>query len=560
MARQLALVEEEVAAMGLLADLATSDDARALRREAIALADRSGLLEQQYRLLHAQARTELDADRWAVARALVEEAAGLAHTLRQRLSADEYSGLRLRMKPMAIGGLSAGTMAPDLEPMARAEWLWRQFEVQRGWGVDQASSDVSRPADFHTLRGLLAGSAGPDGLDQATLRRTERLRMKLEGAERSRAPAAWPSLDQVQAGMREDSVMFVLLTDEPQSAALLVRPNQVELHLLASATQLESALDAVVRGLGRQDPLGDGALRARLAHLSDLLAPVLDALGGQERVQFLPGAGLEPLPLELLLQASSAPVSVLRLSSETLQQPRLAPSDEGDRGVLILQADSSSGDAVVADWTDLPAVGAEVDALKAMLPTGPVRHHRGIAAARTLDQLDVDDPLRLIHVASHALPAPYWSSLDLLAFGSGPEAQVPMGSLRQQRLQAELVVLSACRTALGGRGEMGLGFAQGFLAAGARQVLATAWPVDDRATAEFMNHFYQAHLLDGLEPAAALLRAQERMQAQQRWRAPYWWAGFQLWQGLPYDRQTPVMDGSAGLALRGKVSPNPVLR
>ena len=58
---------------------------------------------------------------------------------------------------------------------------------------------------------------------------------------------------------------------------------------------------------------------------------------------------------------------------------------------------------------------------------------------------------------------------------------------------ADLVVLSACRTALGReiRGEGLIGLTRGFFSAGARQVLVSLWPVEDRATAELMRRFYR---------------------------------------------------------------------
>ncbi len=65
--------------------------------------------------------------------------------------------------------------------------------------------------------------------------------------------------------------------------------------------------------------------------------------------------------------------------------------------------------------------------------------------------------------------------------------------LEYWKLDAELVTLSACETALGkhGGGDGMLGFAQAFLTAGARSVCLSLWKVDDTATALLMNRFYQ---------------------------------------------------------------------
>ncbi|MGI8997186.1 MAG: CHAT domain-containing protein, partial [Pyrinomonadaceae bacterium] len=98
------------------------------------------------------------------------------------------------------------------------------------------------------------------------------------------------------------------------------------------------------------------------------------------------------------------------------------------------------------------------------------------------------------------------------------------------KLNAELVVLSACRTGLGKeiKGEGLIGLTRGFMYAGSPRVVASLWKVDDVATAELMKRFYQKMLRDHLRPAAALRAAQVEMWRQPRWQSPYYWAAFQL--------------------------------
>jgi CHAT domain-containing protein len=98
------------------------------------------------------------------------------------------------------------------------------------------------------------------------------------------------------------------------------------------------------------------------------------------------------------------------------------------------------------------------------------------------------------------------------------------------RLPVELVVLSACNTALGRlvRVEGLVGIVRGFIYAGARRVVASLWKVDDEATAELMRLFYVGLFRENRSPAAALRQAQLDMRQQERWRAPFYWAGFVL--------------------------------
>ena len=78
------------------------------------------------------------------------------------------------------------------------------------------------------------------------------------------------------------------------------------------------------------------------------------------------------------------------------------------------------------------------------------------------------------------------------------------------------------------RGEGLMGLTQSFFQAGARRVVVSLWPVDDRATAELMARFYRAMLTSGSTPAAALRAAQASLRREPAWRSPAFWAGFIL--------------------------------
>jgi CHAT domain-containing protein len=97
-------------------------------------------------------------------------------------------------------------------------------------------------------------------------------------------------------------------------------------------------------------------------------------------------------------------------------------------------------------------------------------------------------------------------------------------------VRADLVVLSACQTALGEEvdGEGLIDLTWGFLYAGAKTVVASLWKVNDASTAELMRLFYGAMERQGMSPASALRWAQWTMAQQSRWADPYYWAGFIL--------------------------------
>src|SRR6185295_4915487 len=149
---------------------------------------------------------------------------------------------------------------------------------------------------------------------------------------------------------------------------------------------------------------------------------------------------------------------------------------------------------------------------------------------------------RVVHFATHGIidsRTPALSGLMLSRVGERGEPLegfLGLHDVYNLRLGADLVVLSGCETALGKqvRGEGLVGLTQGFLYTGARQVVASLWRIEDRATAELMSRFYRG-LVAGRPPAAALRLAQLAIRDDKRWRSPYYWSGFVLqgdWAGF----------------------------
>jgi CHAT domain-containing protein len=141
---------------------------------------------------------------------------------------------------------------------------------------------------------------------------------------------------------------------------------------------------------------------------------------------------------------------------------------------------------------------------------------------------------RIIHFATHGLlnsEHPELSGLVLSLVDENGKSQdgfLRMNEIYNLKLPADLIVLSACQTALGKeiKGEGLVGLTRGFMYAGAQRVVASLWQVDDLATAELMKSFYRGILKDGMRPAQALRFAQLELLKQQRWSSPYFWAPF----------------------------------
>jgi CHAT domain-containing protein len=176
----------------------------------------------------------------------------------------------------------------------------------------------------------------------------------------------------------------------------------------------------------------------------------------------------------------------------------------------------------------------EADAIADLVPARSLLKATGFQASRTKALSGELSNYRIVHFATHGLLNSEYPELSGLALslvdenGKAQDGFLRMHEIYNMRLPAEVVVLSACQTALGKeiKGEGLVGLTRGFMYAGAERVVASLWQVDDLATAELMKLFYQGMLKDGLRPAEALRAAQIEMSKQKRWSAPYYWAGF----------------------------------
>ena len=99
----------------------------------------------------------------------------------------------------------------------------------------------------------------------------------------------------------------------------------------------------------------------------------------------------------------------------------------------------------------------------------------------------------------------------------------------------ELVVLSACETALGDiTGDGVFGLQRGFKKAGAQSVLMSLWKVDDEATCLLMTEFYRNWIDKGETKHEALEHAKQTIHSHKEkgWDNPIYWAAFILLDGI----------------------------
>ena len=177
----------------------------------------------------------------------------------------------------------------------------------------------------------------------------------------------------------------------------------------------------------------------------------------------------------------------------------------------------------------LPSAREEVDMIGNILKTEPLTGKRA-TKSEVLGRLA---SVSLVHIAAHgcADTGEIILSANPTTSSKKPKEEdflLTMKDVLTAKLQARLVVLSCCHS---GRGEIKaegvVGIARAFLGAGARSVLVSLWAIDDKATQEFMKHFYQ-HLLEGQNASESLNQAMKCMRESNNFSDARYWAPFVL--------------------------------
>ena len=189
------------------------------------------------------------------------------------------------------------------------------------------------------------------------------------------------------------------------------------------------------------------------------------------------------------------------------------------KGTTVVLANPDLGDSAY----DLPFAEQEGDAVKARRPAATLLKRK---EAQEIRIRELGPQASVLHFATHGkfnTTQPLESAL-LLAAGGGEDGTLTASEIFGLGLPGNLVVLSACETGLGqlATGDEILGLTRAFMYAGAPQLIATLWEIDDQATSELMDHFY-ANL--GKDPAPTALRAAQ-LKVRSHYPHPYYWAGF----------------------------------
>lgn len=200
--------------------------------------------------------------------------------------------------------------------------------------------------------------------------------------------------------------------------------------------------------------------------------------------------------------------------------------------IAFAPVEFASGEHGAEQPSSLPGTLREVDGIAGLFESNRVVVRKFAEATKHCVVSEQLKDYRFVHFATHGFindDDPDGSSIVL--HGENEASQLlRIDEIARLELSADLVVLSACETALGTvkAGEGVLGLVRAFFCAGARSVCASMWKVDDMATAALMNSFYKKIVTEGLSKTEALRASQLEMVGTDRWALPRFWAAFVL--------------------------------
>ncbi|OGP59818.1 MAG: hypothetical protein A2162_01505 [Deltaproteobacteria bacterium RBG_13_52_11b] len=184
----------------------------------------------------------------------------------------------------------------------------------------------------------------------------------------------------------------------------------------------------------------------------------------------------------------------------------------------------------------IPRVRDEIADLARRLAPGKIDVYQGQKATESaLKSLDLGS-YRLIHLACHAFSDdsyPLRSALLLTPEADDQEdGYLQVSEMYNMRTNADLVVLSACQTGKGTivMNEGNLGLPRVFFYMGAKSVLSSLWPINDKSGAVFMRNFYDAYFHG--EGKAEALRTAKKAMGETRFAHPFFWASYVLTGGF----------------------------
>lgn len=419
-----------------------------------------------------------------------------------------------------------------------ARLLEEEARIMRGISEVQSklrATDPPRAERDHLLTDLA-------GLE----REREGFRLKLRVEHPALADARYPSLGsarELQDALRPREMAVAFFLGEPDSFRWTVSRNGITFRRLAGRRAIEAQADRLRARL--QAPGDLAAVHAEAGALASLLFEDL-RLDEGIAVVVVPHGILNYVPFEVLPTGGAMLIErhavAYAPSLNSLAHLRRAPPNAAPFRVLATGSpvlDSSGSRARPLRDGDvenlgllgpLPFAEEELTAIGRMF-AGRTEILSGASARESVFRAAHFEDFPVIHFATHGVVAEAHPTRSGLLFSSEPgeDGLLQISEIYRLGLKAELVVLSACETALGREitGEGIGGLTRAFFYAGSRAVVSSLWNVNDRFSAAFAERFY-GEIHAGRPTDEALRQAKLAFIGHPQFAHPFYWSSLVL--------------------------------
>jgi CHAT domain-containing protein len=385
-------------------------------------------------------------------------------------------------------------------------------------------------------------------------------------------------VDSIQRLLTPEKAMLAYFHGDSITYAFLITPNQSQVIKISNQDSLETWVNRMREGLYHywmspdHTPDMYQALNqtyVQHAHLlyQNLIAPVTDAAAlTAEQLIIIPDGVLGYIPFDALLKTKPGNSAHFGTHDYLLHHYQMTYAYSATLwGELLQKPQESAAKDLLAVGPSFPRDEQPFRSVENLRREGfgPLLFNQKevgqIARLFRSTQLlgkeatkasftDRAKEYRIIHLSTHAKADDNDSRFSRIAFTPIPDSTeendfLTLAEIGNLNLQAEMVVLSACETALGElkKGEGIMSLARAFTYAGTRSIITTLWSVDDQATAQLMADFYQ-HLTEGKTKDAALRQARldYLRNHDNRFSHPFFWAA-----AVPIGNMEPVDIGGS---------------
>lgn len=334
---------------------------------------------------------------------------------------------------------------------------------------------------------------------------------------------------------RNKSVLFSYFATEKECYLWAITPTQFHLYPLGtSGPDLDNLIDSYHQEIQQHLPLDASPAAKKLFRI--LVQPAIDLAPPGSHVVVVGDSKIYSVNFETLIASKGTDhywiedVEIQNTSSIDLlvtDRQRRAPG----KGLLLIGAPAQAD----PHFPELPHAPQEMESVRKHFRSSEVKSFSGQSATPDSYMNSSPGSFRFIHLATHGTPNaldPLQSAI-ILSAGAGPKFKLLGQDIinKSVHLNADLVTLSACEgTGTNLQSLEGLvGLEWAFMRAGAHQVVAALWDVDDSITPGLMDDFY-GQMEKGQSAASALRHAKlVLLHGGGYHAAPYYWGALQLY-------------------------------